>query len=47
MFKVDNRNTRLRCETCSTLTIKIPVQVTLVYESGSDILFLVFIEKCT
>ena len=24
MFKVNNRNTRTRCEICSTLTIKIP-----------------------
>ena len=25
MFKVNNRNTRTRCEICSKLTIKIPV----------------------
>ena len=24
MFKVNNRNTRIRCEVCSKLTIKIP-----------------------
>ena len=24
MFKVDNRNTRTRCEICSKLTVKIP-----------------------
>ena len=24
MFKVNNRNTRTRCETCSKLTVKIP-----------------------
>ena len=26
MFKVNNRNTRTRCEICSKLTIKIPEQ---------------------
>ena len=26
MFKVNNRNTRTRCEMCSKLTIKIPEQ---------------------
>ena len=26
MFKVNNRNTRARCEICSELTIKIPEQ---------------------
>ena len=26
MFKINNRNTRTRCEICSKLTIKIPEQ---------------------
>ena len=26
MFKINNRNTRTRCETCSNLTIKTPEQ---------------------
>ena len=29
MFKVNNRNTRLRCEICSKLTIKISLLLTL------------------
>ena len=29
LFKVDNRNTRKRCEICSKLTIKIPEWLTL------------------
>ena len=29
MFKVNNRNTRTRCETCSKLIIKTPEQVSL------------------
>ena len=27
LFKINNRNTRTRCEICSKLTIKIPVSI--------------------
>ena len=34
MFKVNNRNTRARCEICSKLTIKTPIRPQQRYSSG-------------
>ena len=37
IFKVNNKNTRTRCEICSKLTIKIPEQTYLTPSSGVSI----------
>ena len=36
MFKVNNRNTRIRCEICSKLTIKTPERRSYIFVSGFE-----------